>query len=112
MNDEPRRIGRMVGTDPRLLSDVVAMLILQGPSDTVTFAADRQAELRRAFPDGFGLAGFQDEASGMISVRLLGSEAMALLHRVYDEFQDGKTDTLERLFERAAQPEQPGPGGE
>lgn len=86
-------------TDPSLLSELIALLILRGEQDNLTFTLDEQARLRRGFPDGFALVAFGTE-EGSIGVRLMGREAAALVDLIHSELEAGSTDTLARLFRR------------
>lgn len=86
------------GPDADLLSELLAMLILRGPSDAVTFDEEECAGLRRAFPKGFALLviGGHDRAS--VSMRLVGSESEELVRAAYADLADGRLDALRKLF--------------
>ena len=88
-----------LSTDPRMLSEVIAMLILRGGSDTLTFSPDEQEQLRRVFPNGFALVAYGEYDDAALSLRLLGRESEALIELIHGELQRGRTDALERLFE-------------
>lgn len=86
------------GADPHMLSEMLAMVILRGSSDTLSFTAEQQDELRRAFPGGFALVAYGEPATRSLSLKLMGREAMAMIERIHEEMEAGSLGTLERLF--------------
>jgi hypothetical protein len=85
--------------DSSILSELLALTILRGASDSLTFTLEEQHQLRRLFPDGFALLAYGDE-SGTMGMRLVGGESKGLVEQIHDEIGQGQLDTLHRLFGR------------
>ena len=95
-----------LGTDPSILSELIAMLLLRGDTDELTFTGEEHAQLRRAFPNGFALIAYgdADDASNALHLKILGAESKATVEDIYAELTEDKLDLLQRLFEGAEKP--------